>query len=123
MASKKKVTDKLVLSSFFKNIVIDGKAEQVTKKVRRTLFFDGEDSIPFSRVRNVEVAKEVKDSIPNEYVRYVVLLHLTDGRRLVVDEVGESSSRGSFREMKSLGKKVSVITGKELILCEEKCTV
>lgn len=39
MAVKKNVTNKLVLSSFFKIITIDGKTEQVTTKVRRTLFF------------------------------------------------------------------------------------
>ena len=39
MALKKNVTNKLVLSSFFKIITIDGKSEEVVVKVRRTLFF------------------------------------------------------------------------------------
>lgn len=123
MEMKRKVTNKLVLSSFFKNIIIDGKAGEVIIRVRRTLFFDDEDCFPFSKIKNVEVVKEVRDSIPNKYVRYLVLLHLTDGKRVVIDEVGESSSRGSFKEMKNLGKKVSMITGKALIVCEEECTV
>ena len=38
MELKKKVTNKIVLSSFFKTITIDGKIEQVTTRVRRTLF-------------------------------------------------------------------------------------
>ena len=38
MELKKKVTNKLVLSSFFKTLIIDGKIEQVTLRVRRTLF-------------------------------------------------------------------------------------
>ena len=60
MAPKKNVTNKLVLSSFFKIITIDGKTEQVTTKVRRTLFFDDEDSFPFSKIKCVEVAKDTK---------------------------------------------------------------
>ena len=38
MELKKKVTNKLVLSSFFKTITVDGKIEQVITRVRRTLF-------------------------------------------------------------------------------------
>ena len=119
MELKKKVTNKLVLSSFFKTIIIDGKIEHVKTTVRRTLFFDNEDSFPFSRIKNVEVVKDVRDSIPNKCIRYLVLLHLTNGKRMLVDEVGESSSRGGFKEMKNLGKKISMITGRELKLCEE----
>ncbi len=119
MAPKKNVTNKLVLSSFFKIITIDGKTEQVTTKVRRTLFFDDEDSFPFSKIKCVEVVKDVRESIPNDYVRYVVLLNLAHGKKIVIDEVGESSNRGGVREMKNLGKKISMITGKELKLCED----
>ncbi len=118
MVLKKKVTNKLVLSSFFKSIVIDGKTEQVTTKIRRTLFFDNEESFPFSKIKRVEVAREAVDSVPNTYVRYVVLLYLTNGKKILVDEVGESSSRGGLREMKNLGKKISEITGKEITLCD-----
>ncbi|HHT9113842.1 MAG: hypothetical protein HZA47_00680 [Planctomycetes bacterium] len=118
MELKKKVTNKLVLSSFFKTIIIDGKLEQVITRVRRTLFFDNEDSFPFSRLKNVEVVRDVRNSIPNNYIRYSVLLHLADGKRILVDEVGESSSRGGFKEMKNLGKKISMITGRELKLCD-----
>ncbi|MDN3514885.1 MAG: hypothetical protein NG747_10855 [Candidatus Brocadia sp.] len=119
MTPKKNVTNKLVLSSFFKIITIDGKAEQVTTKVRRTLFFDDEDSFPFSRIKSVEVAKDVRESIPNDYVRYVVLLNLANGKKILVDVVGESSNRGGLKEMKNLGKKISIITGKELKLFED----
>jgi len=119
MELKKKVTNKLVLSSFFKTITFDGKLEQVTTRVRRTLFFDNEDSFQFSRIKNVQVVKDVRDSIPDKSIRYAILLHLHDGKRLLVDEVGESSSRGGFKEMKNLGKKISMITGRELKLCEE----
>ncbi len=119
MELKKKVTNKLVLSSFFKTITVDGKLEQVITRVRRTLFFDNEDSFPFSRIKNVQVVKDVRDSIPNNSIRYVVLLNLSGGRKILVDEVGESSSRGGLREMKNLGKKISTITGRELKLCEE----
>lgn len=119
MAPKKNVTNKLVLSSFFKIITIDGKTEQVTTKVRRTLFFDDENSFPFSKIKCVEVAKDVRESIPDDYVRYVVLLNLAHGKKIVLDEVGESSNRGGVREMKNLGKKISMITGKELKLCED----
>lgn len=119
MELKKKVTNKLVLSSVFKTITIDGKIEQVTTRVRRTLFFDNEDSFQFSRIKNVQVVKDVRDSIPDKSIRYAVLLHLTDGKRILVDEVGESSSRGGFKEMKNLGKKISMITDRELKLCEE----
>lgn len=119
MVDKKKVTNKLVLSSFFKTITIDGKAEQVTTMVRRTLFLDNEDSFPFSKIKTVEVVKEARDSVPDKYMRYLVLLHLGNGKRIVVDEVGESSSRGGSKEMKNLGKKISAITGKELKLFEE----
>lgn len=118
MVLKKKVTNKIVLSSFFKAITIDGKVERVTTKIRRTLFFDNEESFPFSKIKKVEVVKEAIDSVPNNYIRYVVLLHLTDGKKVLVDEVGESSGRGGLKEMKNLGKKVSEITGKELKLCE-----
>ncbi len=118
MAPKKNVTNKLVLSSFFKIITIDGKTEQVTTKVRRTLFFDDEDCFPFSRIKNVEVVKDVRESIPHDSIRYAVLLHLTNGKKMVVDEVGESSTRGGLKEMKNLGKKISMITGKELKLFE-----
>ena len=114
---KSKDTNKLVLSSFFKLITIDGKAEQVTTGVRRTLFFDDEESFPFSRIKKVEVATEELDSAPSNYMRYLVLLHLTDGKKVVVDEVGESSGRGGLKEMKNLGKKISAITGKELKMC------
>ncbi|TLD42507.1 MAG: hypothetical protein JETT_1158 [Candidatus Jettenia ecosi] len=38
---------------------------------------------------------------------------------MLIDEVGESSSRGGLKEMKNLGKKISMITGKELKVCEE----
>ena len=119
MAPKKNVTNKLVLSSFFKIITIDGKTEQVTTKVRRTLFFDDEDSFPFSKIKCVEVAKDIRASIPNDYVRYVVSLNLANGKKMVIDEIGESSNRGGVREMKNLGKKISMITGKELKLCED----
>jgi len=119
MELKKKVTNKLVLSSFFKTITVYGKLEQVITKVRRTLFLDNEDSFPFSRIKNVQVVKDVRDSIPDKSIRYAVLLHLNDGKRILVDEVGESSSRGGFKEMKNLGKKISMITGRELKLCEE----
>lgn len=118
MAPKKNVTNKLVLSSFFKIITIDGKTEQVTTKVRRTLFFDDEDSFPFSKIKCVEVAKDVRESIPNDCIRYVVLLNLTNGKKIIVDEVGESSNRGGFKEMKNLGKKISMITDKEIKLFE-----
>lgn len=116
---KSKDTNKLVLSSFFKLITIDGKAEQVTTGVRRTLFFDDEESFPFSRIKKVEVAVEERESVPSNYMRYLVLLHLTDGKKVVVDEVGESSVRGGLKEMKNLGKKISAITGKELKICGE----
>lgn len=119
MALKKNVTNKLVLSSFFKIITIDGKAEQVTIRVRRTLFFDDEDSFPFSKIKNVEVVKDVRESVPNDYIRYAVFLNLANGKKILVDEVGESSSRGGLREMKNLGKKISMITGKELKLFED----
>ena len=119
MAPKKNVTNKLVLSSFFKIITIDGKTEQVTTKVRRTLFFDDEDSFPFSKIKCVEVAKDIRESIPNDYVRYVVSLNLAHGKKMVIDEIGESSNRGGVREMKNLGKIISMITGKELKLCED----
>lgn len=116
MALKKNVTNKLVLSSFFKIITIDGKTEQVTTKVRRTLFFDDEESFPFSKIKSVEVAKDVRESIPNDYIRYAVFLNLTNGKKIIVDEVGESSNRGGLKEMRNLGKKISMITGKELKL-------
>ena len=119
IAPKKNVTNKLVLSSFFKIITIDGKTEQVTTKVRRTLFFDDEDSFPFSKIKCVEVAKDIRESIPNDYVRYVVSLNLAHGKKMVIDEIGESSNRGGVREMKNLGKKISMITGKERKLCED----
>lgn len=119
MAVKKNVTNKLVLSSFFKIITIDGKTEQVTTKVRRTLFFDDEDHFPFSKIKNVSVIKDIRESIPTDCVRYAVLLNLANGKKILVDEVGESSSRGGLREMKNLGKKISAITGKELKLCED----
>ncbi|MEK6636287.1 MAG: hypothetical protein AABY38_08000 [Planctomycetota bacterium] len=119
MVVKKKVTNKLVLSSFFKIISIDGKTEQVTTRVRRTLFFDNEDNFPFSKIRKVEVVKDVRNSVPNNYLKYLVLLHLTDGRTVLVDKVSESSRRGGLKEMKNLGKKISMITGKELKLCED----
>jgi hypothetical protein len=119
MVDKKKVTNKLVLSSFFKTITIDGKTEQVTTMVRRTLFLDNEDYFPFSKIKNVEVAKEARESVPDKYMRYLVLLHLSNGKRIVVDEVGEFSSRGGLKEMKNLGKKISMITGKTLKVCDE----
>ena len=119
MALRKKVTNKLVLSSFFKIITIDGKTEQVTTSIRRTLFLDNDENFPFSKIKSVEVAKDVRDSIPNTYKRYLVLLHLTNGKTVLVDEVGESSSRGGLREMKNLGKKISMITGKGLKVCED----
>lgn len=119
MAPKKNMTNKLVLSSFFKTITIDGKTEQVTTKVRRTLFFDDEDSFPFSKIKSVEVAKDIKESVPNDYVRYLVLLNLSNGEKILVDEIGESSQRGGIREMKNLGKKISTITGKALKMFED----
>lgn len=119
MAPKKNMTSKLVLSSFFKTITIDGKTEQVTTKVRRTLFFDDEDSFPFSKIKSVEVAKDIKESVPNDYVRYLVLLNLSSGEKFLVDEIGESSQRGGIREMKNLGKKISTITGKTLKIFED----
>lgn len=119
MALKKNVTNKLVLSSFFKIITIDGKTERVTTKVRRTLFFDDEDSFPFSKIKNVEVIKDVRESIPNDYIRYAVLLNLANGKKLLVDKLGESSNRGGLKEMKNLGKKISMITGKELKLFKD----
>ncbi|MCF6155856.1 MAG: hypothetical protein E3K36_11525 [Candidatus Brocadia sp.] len=119
MALKKNITNKLVLSSFFKIITIDGKAEQVTVKVRRTLFFDDEDSFPFSKIKSVEVVKDVRESVPNNYITYAVLLRLANGKRILVDEVGESSNRGGLKEMKNLGKKISMITGKEIKLFED----
>ena len=117
--ANKKVTNKLVLGSFFKTITIDGKIEQVTTRVRRTLFFDDEDTFAFSKIKNVEVEKEVRDSMPNNYIRYLVLLHLTDGKKVLVDRVNESSGRGGLKEMENLGKKISMITGKVLKVCEE----
>lgn len=117
--AKKHATNKLVLSSFFKIITIDGKTEQVTTKVRRTLFFDDEDSFSFSKIKNVEVTKEIKESIPNDYVRYLVLLNLANGEKILVDEIGESSRRGGIKEMKNLGKKISTITGKTLKMFED----
>lgn len=119
MALKKNITNKLVLSSFFKIITIDGKAEQVTVKVRRTLFFDDEDSFPFSKIKSVEVVKDVRESVPNNYITYAVLLRLANGKKILVDEVGESSNRGGLKEMKNLGKKISMITGKEMKLFED----
>ncbi|MCF6157265.1 MAG: hypothetical protein E3K32_01545 [wastewater metagenome] len=118
MVVKKKITNKLVISSFFKAITIDGRTEHVTTKVRRTLFFDNEESFPFTQIKRVEVVKEEIDSVPDNCIRYLVFLHLTDGRQILVDEVGQSSSRGGFREMKNLGKKIAMITGKELKLYE-----
>ena len=118
-APKKHVTNKLVLSSFFKTITIDGKTEKVTTRVRRTLFFDDEDSFPFSKIKSVEVAKDIKESIPNDYVRYLVLLNLSNGEKILVDEIGEASQRGGIREMKNLGKKISIITGKTLKIFED----
>ncbi|MBU6391529.1 MAG: hypothetical protein KGQ83_04765 [Planctomycetes bacterium] len=117
--TNKKVTNKLVLGSFFKTITIDGKIEQVTARVRRTLFFDDEDNFAFSKIKNVEVAKEIRDSMPNNCIRYLVLLRLTDGRKVLVDKVNESSGRGGLKEMKNLGEKISIITGKALKVCEE----
>ncbi len=119
MALKKKVTNKLVLSSFFKMVIIDEKTEQVTIKVRRTLFFDDEESFPFSKIKSVEVAKDIRESIPDNYIKYVVLLNLADKKKILVDGVGESSNRGGLKEMKNLGKKISMITGKELKLFED----
>ena len=46
----------------------------------------------------MEVVKDVRDSIPNNSVRYLVLLRLTDGKRILVDEVGESSSAADLRK-------------------------
>ena len=40
--------------------------------------------------KNVQVVKDVRDSIPDKSIRYAVLLHLNDGKRILVDEVGES---------------------------------
>ncbi len=119
MVSKKKVTNKLVLSSFFRLITIDGKTEQVTTKIRRTLFFDNDESFPFSKIKTIEVTKDVRESTPDDYLRYLVFLHLTDGKRILMDEVGESSSRGGFKEMTNLGKRISMITGKNLKLCDK----
>ncbi|KKO20327.1 MAG: hypothetical protein DCC43_05440 [Candidatus Brocadia sp.] len=119
MAPKKHATNKLVLSSFFRIITIDGKTEQVTTRVRRTLFFDDEDSFPFSKIKNVEVAKDIKESIPNDCIRYLVLLNLANGDKILIDEIGESSPRGGMREMKNLGKKISAITGKTLKTFED----
>ncbi len=117
--TNKKVTNKLVLGSFFKTITIDGKIEQVTTRVRRTLFFDDEDKFAFSKIKNVEVAKEIRDSMPNNCIRYLVLLHLTDGKKVLVDKVSESSGRGGLKEMKNLGEKISRITDKVLKVCEK----
>lgn len=119
MVAKKKITNKLVLNSFFKTIIIDGKAEQIVTKIRRTIFFDNENSFSFSKIKRVEVVKEILDSVPDNYIRYLVLLRLTDGKKMLIDEVGESSGRGGLKEMKNLGKKISMITGKELKACEE----
>ncbi|KAA0246075.1 MAG: hypothetical protein DYG83_03740 [Candidatus Brocadia sp. AMX2] len=119
MALKKNVTNKLVLSSFFKIITIDGKSEEVVVKVRRTLFFDDEDSFPFSKIKSVEVVKDVRESVPNNYITYAVFLRLANGKKILVDEVGESSNRGGLKEMKNLGKKISVITRKEMKLFED----
>ncbi|MCF6149621.1 MAG: hypothetical protein E3K37_13290 [Candidatus Kuenenia sp.] len=117
--SAKKTTDKIVLSSFFKTITIDGKTELVTSRIRRTLFFDHTENFPFAKIKKTEVAKNERDSIPNNYLRYAVLLHLNNGKTILVDEIGESSSRGGFKEMRNLGKRISMITGKELVLCDE----
>ena len=93
--------------------------QQVITKVRRTLFFDDEESFPFSKIKSVEVAKDVRESIPNHYIRYAVFLNLANGKKILVDEVGESSNRGGLKEMRNLGKKISMITGKELKLFED----
>lgn len=119
MVVKKKATNKLVLGSFFKTITIDGKTEQITTRTRRTLFFDNEESFPFSKVKNVEVAIDAKDSVPTTCLKYLVLLNLTDGRKILVFKVGETSKRISLKEMNNLGRKISLITGKNLKLCEE----
>lgn len=119
MVVKKKATNKLVLGSFFKTITIDGKTEQITTRTRRTLFFDNEEGFPFSKVKNVEVAINAKDSVPTNCLKYLVLLNLTDGRKILVSKVGETSKRISLKEMKNLGRKISLITGKNLKLCEE----
>jgi hypothetical protein len=68
----------------------------------------------------VEVVKDVRESVPDNCVRYAVLLNLANGKKILLDEVGESSNRGGLREMKNLGKKVSMITGKEIKLFEDK---
>ena len=47
-------------------------------------------------------------------MRYLVLLHLTDGKKVVVDEVGESSGRGGLKEMKNLGKRSAQLPVKNL---------
>ncbi|MBM4055915.1 MAG: hypothetical protein FJ264_14880 [Planctomycetes bacterium] len=115
----KKATDKIVLSSFFKTIVIDGKTEHVTKRIRRTLFFDHVESYPFAKIKKAEVVKNAKDSVPENYLRYSVVLHLDNGKTLLVDEIGETSGRGGLKEMKNLGKRISMITGKYLVVCDE----
>jgi len=117
--TRKKTTHKLIVSSFFKTITIDGKKEQVTKRIKRTLFFDNEETFPFTKIKAVEVAKDERDSLQNTYLRFLVLLHLTDGRRVLIDEVSEYSNRGGLKEMKNLGRKISMITGKELVLLTE----
>ena len=117
--STKKATDKIVLSSFFKTFTIDGKTELVTRRIRRTLFFDHVETYPFAKIKKTEVVKNVKDSIPDNYLKYAVVLHLNNGKTLLVDEIGETSSRGGLKEMKNLGKRISMITEKELVLCDE----
>lgn len=119
MKATKKSTDKIVLSSLFKTIIIDGKTEQVTRQIRRTLFFDHVEVFPFTQIKKIELVKNEKESITDSYLTYAVLLHLNNGKTMLVDELGETSVRGGFKEMKNLGKKISIITGKEFILCDD----
>lgn len=119
MKATKKSTDKIVLSSLFKTIIIDGKTEQVTRQIRRTLFFDQVEVFPFTQIKKIEIVKNEKESITDSYLTYAVLLHLNSGKTMLVDELGETSGRGGFKEMKNLGKRVGMVTGKEFVLCDE----
>ncbi|WP_347273182.1 hypothetical protein [Candidatus Kuenenia sp.] len=119
MKATKKSTDKIVLSSLFKTIIIDGKTEQVTRQIRRTLLFDHVEVFPFTQIKKIELVKNEKESITDSYLTYAVLLHLNNGKTMLVDELGETSVRGGFKEMKNLGKKIGIITGKEFILCDD----
>src|SRR3989304_6690123 len=110
MKATKKSTDKIVLSSLFKTIIIDGKTEQVTRQIRRTLFFDQVEVFPFTQIKKIELVKNEKESITDSYLTYAVLLHLNNGKTMLVDELGETSVGGGLKGLKNLGKRVSMVT-------------